>query len=298
MAYRTKRSYRRKTYRRRTYRRKSYRRPTRPSRRPLSRKRILNITSVKKHDNMAPTVMNNPTTGANTAGGIQMTQSTGIKQYLFCPTARSIDFDGVRKDEISARTKTNTYARGYAERNRFNIGGATGWLWRRICFTMKGTDATALFTTPAGQVPGSNTNYAYTSNGYMRNIYEFTADPGRLNFQSYVFAGSVNVDWNDIMTAKVDNSRVTVKSDTTTMLAPDTNGGKLMQKNRWYPMNKSLVYTDDEAGTDQSSLPYSTLGRAGMGDYFIYDLFQPAAGGLSTDALFWQPEGIYYWHER
>lgn len=292
----------RRTYRRRRYARKKpvyVRRARRaPLRRLTSRRRILNFTSVKKQDNMQPYVVTSPATGAGTNGPINFAVSSGLRAFVFMPTARTFDVDGVAKDEPSARTKQLTYARGYAEHSRLSLAGSTGWIWRRICFTAKGTNLISGFAAPSGGVVGQNSVYAYTTNGYVRTLYQTTGDPGWVPFYSYLFRGSASIDWNDIMTAKVDTTVVTLKSDRSRVLNPNLNGNKMFDFKDWMPMNHNLMYSDDELGTTLSGSPYSAYGKPGQGDYYVVDLFQPGSGGSSSDNITWQPEGTYYWHEK
>jgi hypothetical protein len=63
-------------------------------------------------------------------------------------------------------------------------------------------------------------------------------------------------------------------------------------------MNHNLVYDDDENGDVESSSYNSTTSRAGMGDYYVIDMFQPGAGGSSTDLLQITTNSTLYWHEK
>lgn len=62
-------------------------------------------------------------------------------------------------------------------------------------------------------------------------------------------------------------------------------------------MNKNLVFSNDEAGETETSDAFSTVGKAGMGDFYIYDIFQ----SIGTDAaqhLAFEPQATLYWHEK
>lgn len=63
-------------------------------------------------------------------------------------------------------------------------------------------------------------------------------------------------------------------------------------------MNQNLVYDDDEAGAAEVTNRFSVDSKAGMGDYYIYDLFSPGTGGTSTDQIVIVPNSTLYWHEK
>jgi hypothetical protein len=62
-------------------------------------------------------------------------------------------------------------------------------------------------------------------------------------------------------------------------------------------MNKTLVYDDDEAGGQTSQDYFSVSSKAGMGDYYVMDIFQ-CPNGNGSDNLTVSPEATLYWHER
>ena len=63
-------------------------------------------------------------------------------------------------------------------------------------------------------------------------------------------------------------------------------------------MNHNLVYGDDEVGGQEATTLFSTEGKAGMGDYYVVDLFQPSFGAGESDTLYFRPQATLYWHER
>ena len=55
----------------------------------------------------------------------------------------------------------------------------------------------------------------------------------------------------------------------------------------------------DENAQGMTSIPYSTEGKPGIGDVYIWDMVRlesPAQAG--TASFQFTPEGTWYWHER
>lgn len=212
-------------------------------------------------------------------------------------TARDIsDLNGATAPSaaIATRNSTNCYMVGLKERIEVQVNTGCPWQWRRICFTAK------------GQVPGltaTTTMYPFseTSDGIVRVVNHL---PGNRNtgaqysLYEILFKGQNASDWSDVMTAKVDNSRVTVKYDRVRTIASGNEDGVIRSYNHWHPMRKSLVYNDDEVGSTTKPSYTSTLGKAGMGDYYVVDLFRSRYGASTNDQLLFQPQATLYWHEK
>lgn len=285
---------RRRTMRRRTTRSRRTRRVTRRVR-TMTRRRVLDIASRKKQDNMlqwVPTDPANPA-GAGAPNDFNINASGVIGCFLFQPSYRTLDSDGTTKDEPQARTEQSTYARGYREVTTLRITGGAPWRRRRITFSAKGfpgllTNADNLFTGDFFRL--------YTSVGYVRMTVGLST-----TFQAIVyntlFRGFQGQDWSSVFNAKVDNSRLTIHSDVTSTYNPGNDTGTSRIIRQWSPLNKTLVYNDDEAGITEQTSGNSTLAKAGMGDFFVIDMYQSglvdAASGLTINN-----EGTYYWHER
>lgn len=313
MAYSRYRRKTRRTYRKSGPKRRSSARPSRytgrtrrytPKRR-VSKRTILNMTSLKKRDNML--AYTNVTADTNNGGATYrsdvpaiLTGGQGVnavRALLWCATARdntisSSNVKGTRFD-ISARTSTTPYMIGLKEAIEIQVSTGMPWQWRRICFTYKGPIGLTYSTTQAIATE--------TSNGYVRVVNDITGDAG--GGQQYIlfeklFKGQNTVDWNDVMTAKVDNTRVTLKYDKTCTLSSGNEDGFIRKYNRWHPMRKTLVYNDDELGGGEAAQQLSTQGRAGMGDYYVLDLFRARTGSTASDQLSFRPEATLYWHER
>jgi len=210
--------------------------------------------------------------------------------FLWCATARGMTSD---VKAIGARSVLDPYMVGLRENIEIQVNNGTPWQWRRICFTFKG---------PLGLTYDSGTAIATeTSNGWVRVVNQIAGDPG--GGQQYIlfeklFKGQNTSDWNDVMTAKVDNTRVTLKYDSTVSLASGNEDGFIRKYNRWHSMRKTLVYDDDELGGASTARTLSTEGKAGMGDYYVLDMFRARQGSATTDQLSFRPEATLYWHEK
>lgn len=307
MAYRTlrrgRRSYTRKATRRPrsgyggASRRRRYPTTRRRYTKRMSPKRILNLTSRKKKDNML-TYTNQRIDSV--AGNVIYNQSpavlTGQNTYVFpwIPTARDLTIaNGGNYPTIaneSARTASTCYMRGVKEFLKIRTNNGRPWQWRRVCFTMKGP------TLNQADAPGSY-YWIETTNGLGRVVNALTpAAYGPI--LRLIFDGTQDSDWNDVFNAKLDTQRITVKSDVTRVIQSGNDNGVIRPYKLWYPMNKNLVYDDEERAAGQDTSQYSITGKAGMGDYYIIDFFQCGDGGTSSDILTMSAEATLYWHEK
>lgn len=299
MAYRKPRTTRRVIRRRpRSYAKKRTIRRTYRKRPAMTKKRILNTSSRKKRDTMVS--VSNTSIG-NSAGStsylIQPAVVTADRNgfFVWCATARSMDRgDGSAaiQDEAS-RTATNTYMRGLKEKIAITTNDACPWFWRRVVFYSK-LPAFRTATTGAGN---AFSPYFFGSNGYNRMVNQPVS--GGV-YDDGIWKGTFNKDWNDLITAPVDNRRVDLRYDKTITLNSGATQGFSRNFNLWHPINKSLVYDDDENGGGESLSPWSVVDKRGMGDMYVIDIFQSGAGrGTGTTSqLFFRPEATLYWHER
>lgn len=252
----------------------------------------------------------NSTSGSQQGGSSYSTNAAvingGLSDYnaaafLWCATARDNTQNtggGVGNRFTQAtRTSTTPYMVGLKERIEVQCNTGMPWQWRRICFTAKGPPIVPV-STAAGSVYA---NSLETTNGYVRLMNQIPGNPGVLpqyGLMAVIFKGQINSDWVDPMTAPTDNSRVTIKYDHTTTMASGNEDGFIRTYNRWHSMNKTLVYDDDEVGGSESASGISAIGKAGMGDYYILDLFRARQGSATTDQLTVRPTSTLYWHEK
>jgi len=221
--------------------------------------------------------------------------------FLFCPTAMDLNDVGTNPNlriNQAVRTATNCYMRGFSEHIRIQTNSGLPWFHRRICFTSK-TDG---FVQAASDSPTQPFNtYIETSNGFQRLMLNQAINnmaQTQANIQGIIFRGSSGQDWNDPLIAPLDTARISVKFDKTWTLKSGNSNGTVAERKLWHPMNKSLVYDDDEQGAGMLTNKFSVDSKPGMGDYYIYDIFLPGAGGTSSDAVTIVPNSTLYWHER
>lgn len=251
---------------------------------------------------MLPVTKANPFNPAIGAGGLVVNNSSRYFMSCWIATARNCDFQdgGPRgnKIDLSTRTATNCYMVGLKENVKIETATSKPYTWRRICFTFNASLSLLRDTGTALEAAA----WAETSSGYKRAIVQLLPDtPNPLydNIQQILFKGVVNEDWNDFITAPVDTSRVTVKYDKVHRISSGNDAGVNRMYRKWHPMNKTIVYNDDEEGGGRLT-PYLSAGtRRSMGDYWVVDIFDngPTAGS-ENDRLFFTPHATLYWHER
>lgn len=268
----------------------------------MTKKRILNVTSRKKKDTML-TTSNTSNTGAQQtiAVGSGYVAGNNAGYFLWAATARDlIPGTGGTLAAISNeanRTATTCFMRGLSEHVRIQTSSGLLWFHRRICFTYKGDDP---FNTGFSDV-GANQLFSETSNGTSRLFFNNNIN-NTPNFQnnahSTLFRGTQGNDWNDILTATVDTRRVTLKFDKTWTMQSGNAQGLVRERKLWHPMNKNLVYDDDESALGETTNNFSVGGKQGMGDYYVYDIIIPGTGGTASDLLQINSSSTLYWHEK
>jgi len=297
---RTGRFTRRFAAKKRTYRR------TKRTSRPMTKKRILNTTSRKKRNTMLSVTNTNPAGASQPIGtGPALVAGNSTARFLWCPTAMNLVAAGGGLPSVvleAARTSQTCFMRGLSENIRVQTSTGLPWFHRRICFTVKGIEP---FLTRAdadtGTLPNSPFPYVDTTNGMQRLWLNMTINNMQNTInerEGVLFKGANGLDWNDILTAPVDTSRVTVKFDKTWTIKSGNANGTVYERKLWHPMNKNLVYDDDESGETEVTSYWSTSAKPGMGDYYVYDIVTPGQGGTSADLLLLQSTTSLYWHEK
>lgn len=283
--------------------RRPYRTTKRTPRPRMSTRAVLNKTSRKKQDNMLSFSNTNGSgiSQAVGAGSLFVNGSTGYAMSVFCPTARSLVTGGTTNQVVDPcdRTSTTCFMRGFKENVRVQTSTPLPWLWRRITFTSKGPT----FFSAVNDAAPTNTvqPYSDTSIGMSRKWFNLQVNnsPNTVAaYNSVIFKGRVDYDWNDVITAKVDTTRITVKSDVTRRITTGNSSGHFSERKLWYPMNTNLVYDDDESGSSVTTNYVSTDAKAGMGDYFIVDYLVPGVGGGTGDIININSTATLYWHEK
>lgn len=272
----------------------------------MTRKSLLNVTSRKKRNGML-SWSNTTATGASQTtqvgsafvSGANAGSSVGL--FLFSPTA--MDLTSPTSHIIAqdaGRTSRVCWMKGFSEHLRIQTSSPLPWFHRRICFTSKGPSPFSNNVT-SDTPTQPYAPYIETSNGLERLWFNQVVNSmGNTSAAqlSLLFKGEVNKDWNDYILAPIDTSRVTLRYDKTWTIKSGNNTGNIVERKLYHPMNKTLVYDDDESGVAESSSHYSVDSRAGMGDYYIMDIIQPGIGATSTDLINIVANSTMYWHER
>lgn len=201
----------------------------------------------------------------------------------------------------ATRTATTCFMRGLSETVHIETSSSRPWKWRRICFVTHDPS----YGTPVNISPPTTLGYEgnlLTSDGYTRpwyNMVMVTNDGGKKDeIFDMVFAGTVNSDWDNVMTAKLDTRRITVKYDRTRVLSSGNDSGIMRTFRHWHGMNKNLVYDDEQYGGGQLSVSQSVTSKAGMGNYIVLDFFQCQAAGTPDDIIKIDSQTCLYWHEK
>lgn len=276
-----------------------------------SKKQMLNVTSRKKRDTMLTSSNTNgagtpvPNTGSRAivyGGTLPPTGSQYIGGlFLWCATARDLTTQsgpiGAVAQEAT-RTSTTCFMRGLSEKLRIQTNSPAPWFWRRICFTVQGNFGTA--------APGDTPTNTYVdnlenSNGFTRlflnqNINSQGNTTATLT--NVVFKGERGRDWRDLISAPVDNRRVNLKYDKTRVFRSGNQSGIVREVKIWHPMNKNLVYDDDEVADVENTSVYSVVDKRGMGNYYVLDIIQPGESSTASDLFLIDCTSSLYWHEK
>lgn len=250
--------------------------------RKTSRRRILNIASRKKRNNVPPVNFNYQ--GLNPIVGPKVMGSDRVTFLLWRPTALTFDTD-LTTD--SARNAQTIYWRGIREHAEVVTSSGAAWRWRRVIFSTK------------ANIPNLVSNVE-TSNGWPRAMVEMSGDPPapvRNQLESLIFQGQAGQDWSNVFHGKIDNKRVRVHYDKTRHLQSGNDRGKFYTFKQWIPLNKNMNYDDDERGKDESAQSYAAQGIGGLGDVYVYDMFECTTND-STFQLSFNPMATLYWHEK
>lgn len=214
-------------------------------------------------------------------------------------TAQSI----IRND--AERTATSCYMKGFRENLRIQTSSGLPWFHRRICFTLKGPNPFNVYSpgdfSDTSEPINKNRAFMETSQGFQRlwlNQENNNATNTRNDQWELLFKGIVQVDWNDLIVAPVDTTRVSLKFDKTWTIQSGNQYGIVKERKLWHGMHKGLTYGDEETGNSKSSDHFSTTSKIGMGDYYVVDIIQPGTGGGGADLIEIQSNSTMYWHEK
>lgn len=271
----------------------------------MTKKRILNVTSEKKRNGMV-SMSNTSDTGSSRAllvGPLLVNGNNGNAVCVFNATAQDMYINNSgnvgTKANTSTRTATSCYIRGLSEHLRIETNSSVPWMWRRIVFRTK--DAFFAGTTKTATEVVAPVFFADTSSGMERpwfNLLVNNSQPRLSELENMIFKGQPQKDWNDAISAPLDNQRVSVMSDKTRIIRSGNNSGVMLTPKLWHGYNGTLVYDDDEDGGAINSSYTTTDSNAGKGDMIIIDYFISSAASTTTDQLKVMSSSTLYWHER
>lgn len=289
-------------------RRRSYGGRKRTYRKKGSRRSLTDRMSTKKRDTMLSAA---PTTGPNPSPGSppipnqfiafrSITTNTiadNVHMTMFCPSWRYLQIDNA--NQVARRTASSTFVKGISETYQITPTDQAAWEWRRIAISVKGRMDLLVDTmsTIGAQFGPTNLTQRFFKDltGDTTGTYNIIWD----KVQQYLFRGIKGTDWADQMTAKLDTTRVNVHSDVMRLISSNNDTSRPRTVKTYIPINKTIVYDDEENGTQMSVSPCSVTSKPGLGDIYIFDLFTCRAP-LNDPATQIQIKSsmTYYWHEK
>lgn len=143
---------------------------------------------------------------------------------------------------------------------------------------------------------GSTFNPSYfDSSGYRRVLNQVVT--GAI-YDDIIWEGRQGVDWNNFGVAKVDSKRLNVVYDKTVTINSGNQSGAIRDFRIWHPINKTLIYDDEEAGGDETLSAWSVTDKRGCGDMFVMDIIFPTIAVTQNSYLRFNPQATLYWHEK
>lgn len=269
----------------------------------MSKRSMLNVTSRKKRNDML--VYSNTTADGTITLPVnkQPLNVRGNSTFIGVWPATAMD---LRRGggyntiaDVAARTSTTCYMRGFSEKVRIQTSSAVPWFHRRICFTVTDSAWVSFKTSTT-----TYNNYVDIPGEGMQRAYRNLAESSELTpltdyYLAVLFKGLRDTDWNDFMTARVDDKRVKVKYDKVRTITSGNQSGTVRSWNFWHPMNSNLTYDDDVSGEETATTNYwAAETNQKMGNYIVVDIIQPGAGAGATDLLRLVSESTLYWHEK
>lgn len=254
----------------------------------MSKRALLNIASVKKRDKMTLGIVG--TTGTVTPTSNHPVDIQGGTAQLFISAASYKE--RINNANEASRNLRQVFLRGISERVRWETNSSTGspLIIRRM--VVSGVARIDL----AGGVQNITTQptHVVTNGNHFIGLGTGTMN---INVAEVLFAGTYNLDWKDDMVAKIDPRRWKIHSDKSFVVKSGNQAEAIMQRRFYDPINRTIQYDDEEAGTDVNTsgwAGYSTQGHQ-QNVYIIYQVYNPS-GGTMTPTL--SLERTLYWHEK
>lgn len=291
---RTGRSYRRrgntrstrKTSGRGGYNRRRYR-----GRRPrMSSRRVRDIASRKKYD----TVFGATSNDVQSTGSVSL--KTGNNYFLWTPSWRQ---RRTASTDEHVRANQDVYMRGV--RDRVMVAASLSFTHRRVCFwSHRRIDEARPYVFENPDVIDAPSYQRRPLTALYPNIDE--------ELFEYLFKGTVGLDYseNSRWDTPLDNKRLKVVFDKQYAVNPNyapadtsTAFGKMVTRKFWHPINRKILYDDDEEGADVNGSGWSSNTPESLGNYYIFDIFSSGQEieGSTQNMGTYMPETTTYWHE-
>lgn len=266
---------------------------------------VLNTTSTKKSDTMPPYSSSTNPEIEPQPGALSLvpnpaffssTPSPGAPNItIWTPFARLLSTTGPNATHL--RTASEIYTRGIAETITIEINDGTAWRWRRIAFCLKGNilrenTYPITYTEPNGSTARTLRNISASPTSSSTSFLQYVA------LRNTVFRGAITSDWQAIFDAPIDTTKITLISDKVRTLTSGNASSRVIRRKVWTPFNKTLVYNDNENGVSQDTQRWSTVGKPGMGDVYVVDMFSASQYADTTSRMLFNPTTTLYWHER
>lgn len=269
----------------------------RPRSSRVSARRILQVSSIKKHDTQL---------GSNSINitPVAADLNDGNNYFLWVPTYLP-DYDEDVGESDFRRERSSVFFRGVRE-NVF-ISTAISLTWRRVCFW---THERLAVAKPIEAVPGPEGHIAL-----RRPLVPFLPQAGQTDqvTGSILWPGTSGVDFTEDTrpSLRLDPQNVRVVYDKRTTLNPGfnvelpANRGHRLNTKRWHPVNRNLTYRTVERGSDERNPPndegWVNTGPTSPGNFYILDIFSSGVDTLpGTGQLIgsFNTQSTVYWHER
>jgi len=291
---RTGRSYRRRgnarTSRGRTSGRGGYnRRRYTGRRRKMTSRRVRDIASRKKYD----TIFGATSNDVQSTG--QANIFAGTNYFMWCPTWRQ---RRTASTDEHVRANQEVFMRGI--KDRIMVSATFSLIHRRVCFwSHRRIDDARPFVF-------DNPDVIDAPSYQRRNLVALYPNLDEEIFE-YLFKGTVGFDYseNSRWDTPLDNKRVKVVYDkqytiTPNYAAPDgAQFGKTLTRKLWHPINRKVLYDDDEEGADVNGSGWSAQTPESLGNYYVLDIFSTGQSieGSNDQVGTYMPESTTYWHE-
>jgi hypothetical protein len=255
----------------------------------MTPRRVRNIAARKKNDTIFGATQND----VQSEGTVTLV--AGTNYYMWCPTWRQ---RRPASTDEHVRANQEVFMRGI--KDRVMVSAAFSLVHRRVCFwSHERIDDARPFTFEDPDVIDGNPYQ-------RRNLVALYPNLDEELFEM-LFKGTVNRDYseNSRWDTPLDNKRVKVVYDKQYTVTPNyqpgdgAQFGKTTTRKFWHPINRTIMYDDDEEGADVNGSGWSARTPESLGNYYVMDIFSTGqAIDGSTDAVgSFMPESTTYWHE-